>query len=92
MRAAIGLFAALAVLGGAASAASPGIETASLFTPLPTVSSETPIWRVVKIQCTCGKVTKTTKIIEADYCPQGMKPSCDCTTNPPTAICPKAHN
>lgn len=92
MRAAIGLFAALAVLGGAASAASPGIETAGLFTPLPAGPSETLIWRVVKIKCTCGKLIKTVKILEADYCPQGMKPTCDCTSNPPTATCPKAHN
>jgi hypothetical protein len=40
MRLAIGLFATLAALGGAAFAQSPVITTAGLYTPLPTASSE----------------------------------------------------
>jgi hypothetical protein len=95
MRAAIGLFAALAVLGGAASAESPGIKTAGLFTPLPAASNEGLLWRVVKITCSCKNSAKpATKsiVVEGDYCPQGMKPSCDCYATPPAAICAKARN
>jgi hypothetical protein len=74
MRAAIGLFAMLALLGGIASAKSPGIETAGLFTSLPTVSTGSLLRKAgtVKVQCKCGKVTKT---IESDYCPDGVKAS-----------------
>jgi hypothetical protein len=91
MRAAIGLFAALAVLGGIASAESPRVETAGLFTPLPIVSPEGLLRKAgtIKIQCKCGKLSKT---IEGDYCPQGMKPSCDCNATPPAAICAKARS
>jgi len=91
MPAAIGLFAMLALLGGIASAKSPGIETVGLFTPLPPISAGSLIWKagIMKVQCKCGKVTKT---IEGDYCPGGVKPSCDCKANPPVSICPKARN
>jgi hypothetical protein len=91
MRAAIGLFAALAVFGGIASAESPAVETAGLFTPLPTVSTGSLLWKAgtVKVKCSCGK-TQTT--LQADYCPDGVKPSCDCTATPPAVLCPKARN
>ena len=89
MRAAIGLFATLAVLGGAAAAESPGIEMAGLYTPLPTVSAEALLRVGVKVTCSCGK--KKSELV-ADYCPQGMKPSCDCTAKPPAAMCAKARN
>jgi len=91
MRAAIGLFAMLALLGGIASAKSPGIETAGLFTSLPTVSTGSLLRKAgtVKVQCKCGKVTKT---IESDYCPDGVKPACDCKADPPAVTCPKARN
>jgi hypothetical protein len=95
MRAAIGLFAALAVLGGIASAESPGVETAGLFTPLPTASNEGLLWRVVKISCSCKNAAKPetkTIVVEGDYCPQGQKPSCDCVAKPPVATCAKARN
>jgi hypothetical protein len=89
MRAAIGLLAALAVLGGIASAESPGAETAALFTPLPTVSTGSLLWKAgtVKVKCSCGPIQK---VLEADYCPDGVKPSCDCKATPPAAICAKA--
>jgi hypothetical protein len=91
MRAAIGLFAMLALLGEIASAESPGVETAGLFTPLPT--AEALLWRVGKLQCKCGKdKTKTITIEADDYCPGGVKPSCDCKANPPTSVCAKARN
>jgi hypothetical protein len=91
MRAAIGLFAALAVFGGIASAESPGVETAGLFTPLPTVSAGSLLWKAgtIKLKCQCGK-TKVT--FEADYCPDGVKPSCDCKSTPPAVQCAKARN
>ena len=89
MRAAIGLFALVALLGGSASAESTGIETAGLFTPLPTVSSESLLRIGQKIQCKCGKGTKT---IEADYCPDGVRPLCNCNETPPTGNCPRARN
>jgi hypothetical protein len=91
MRAAIGLFAMLALLGGIASAESAGIETAGLFTPLPTSSAGSLLWKAgtVKVQCKCGKVTKT---VEGDYCPDGVKPACDCKADPPAPTCPKARN
>jgi hypothetical protein len=98
MRVAIGLFAALAAFGGAASAESPGIiKTAGLYTPLPTVSSDTLLRRVgvVKVQCTCNGMSKPV-ILEADYCPDGVKPSCDCpkgkSGEPPATKCAKARN
>jgi hypothetical protein len=81
MRAAIGLFAALAVFGGIASAESPAVETAGLFTPLPTVSTGSLLWKAG---------TQTT--LQSDYCPDGVKPSCDCTATPPAVICAKARN
>jgi hypothetical protein len=93
MRAAIGLFVALAALGGAASAESPGIETAGLYTPLPTVLSETLLWRagVVKLICYCRGMKKAATV-EADLCPDGVKPACKCESGTPTVICPKARN
>jgi hypothetical protein len=89
MRLAIGLFATLAVLGGAAAADSPSLETAGLYTPLPTVSTGSLLWKTgtVKFECTCGKIKK---VLEAEYCPDGVKPSCDCKATPPVAICAKA--
>jgi hypothetical protein len=91
MRAAIGLFAALAVFGGIASAESPGVETAGLFTPLPTVSPGSLLWKagIIKLKCQCGK---TKVIFEADYCPDGVKPICDCKPTPPAVKCPQARN
>jgi hypothetical protein len=91
MRAEIGLFAALAVLGGIASAEAPGVETAGLFTPLPTVSTGGLLWKTgtIKIKCSCGKMSST---LVTDYCPDGVKPSCDCKSTPPAAICAKARN
>ena len=97
MRAAIGLFAALVAFGGAASA-SPGIiKTAGLYTRLPTVSSDTLLRRVgvVKVVCNCDGMSKPV-ILEADYCPDGVKPSCDCpkgkSDQPPATKCAKARN
>jgi hypothetical protein len=90
MRAAIGLFAMLALLGGIASAESPAVETAGLFTPLPT--AEALLWKVGKLKCKCGKDTKTIAVEADDYCLGGVKPSCDCKANPPAAICAKARN
>jgi hypothetical protein len=93
MRAAIGLLAALAVFGGIASAQPPGIETAGLYTPLPTALSQTLLWRAggLKLKCTCkGKTSPVT--IEADYCPDGVKPVCKCESGGPEAMCPKARN
>jgi hypothetical protein len=89
MRAAIGLFAALAVLGGIASAKTPSIETGGLYTPRPTFSTEglLRLAGTVKVKCSCGKVSST---LEADYCPDGVKPTCDCKATPPTVICAKA--
>jgi len=92
MRAAIGLFAALAAFGGAASAGSPGVvETAGLYTPIPTVASDTLLRKVgvVKLKCSCKGSPKPITL-EVDYCPDGVKPSCDCKATPPAAICAKA--
>jgi hypothetical protein len=91
MRAAVGLLAMLALLGGIASAKSPGIETSALFTPLPTIPAGSLLWKAgtVKVECKCGKASKT---LEADYCPDGVKPSCDCKADPPAPMCPKARN
>ena len=91
MRAAIGLFAALAVFGGIASAESPGVETAGLFTPLPTVSPGSLLWKagIIKLTCICGKNTVK---LESDYCPDGVKPACDCKAIPPSVKCPQARN
>ena len=93
MRAAIGLFAALAAFGGAASAGSPGvIKTAGLYTPIPTIASDTLLWRVgvVKVKCSCKKGSTLSVTLEADPCPDGVKPTCDCKATPPAAICAKA--
>jgi hypothetical protein len=92
MRAAIGLFAALAVFGGIASAESPGVETAGLFTPLPTVSAGSLLWKVgtIRLKCQCGK--SQVIIFEADYCPDGVKPSCDCKSVPPAVNCARSRN
>jgi hypothetical protein len=89
MRLAIGLFATLAALAGAASADSPSLEMAGLYTPLPTASVEGLLRVGVKIKCTCGK--NSVEIV-ADYCPQAMKPTCECskTGGPPAATCAKA--
>lgn len=89
MRLAIGLFAMLAALAGAASADSPTLEMAGLYTPLPTASVAGPVLRVgVKLKCTCGKNSSE---IVADFCPQGMKPACECSkSGPPAASCAKA--
>ena len=91
MRAAIGPIAMLALLGGIAYADSPDVETAGLFTPLPTISAESLLWKsgTVKIKCKCGKITIA---VEGDYCPGGVKPSCDCKAEPPASTCPKARN
>jgi|HubBroStandDraft_6_1064221.scaffolds.fasta_scaffold142315_2 hypothetical protein len=98
MRAAIGLFAALAVFGGAASAESPGItRTAGLYTPIPTVATDTLLRRVevVKVKCTCKGSSKSVTL-ETDPCPGGVTPSCECpkggTGGQPAAICAKARN
>ena len=94
MRAAIGLFAALAAFGGAASAGSPGIvRTAGLYTPIPTVATDTLLRRVgvVKVKCSCKGSSKSVTL-EVDSCPDGVKPSCDCKATPPAAICAKARN
>ena len=95
MRAAIGLFAALAAFGGAASAGSPDVvKTAGLYTPIPTVASDTLLQRVgvVKVKCSCKKGSSLSVALEVDSCPDGVKPSCDCKATPPTAICAKARN
>ena len=92
MRAAIGLFAALAAFGGAASAGSPDVvKTAGLYTPIPTVASDTLLRRVgvVKVKCSCKGSSKSVTL-EADACPDGVKPTCDCKATPPAAICAKA--
>jgi hypothetical protein len=92
MRAAIGLFAALAAFGGAASAGSPDVvKTAGLYTPMPTVATDTLLRRVgvVKVKCTCKGSSKSVTL-EVDPCPDGVKPSCDCKATPPAAICAKA--
>jgi hypothetical protein len=88
MRVAIGLFATLAALGGAASAESPGVATAGLYTPLPTASSE-GLLRVgtIKLKCTCGGKTV---LIEAEYCAQAMKLQCVCSKGVANAECAKA--
>lgn len=87
MRTAIGVFALLAALAGAASADSPGIQTAGLYTPVPTVSGETLLWKAVKITCKCnGK----TLVLEADNCAQAQKLICDCKSIPPSLMCEKA--
>ena len=67
MRAAIGLLAALAIFGGIASAESPGIETAGLYTPLPTALSGSLLRRAgtLKLKCTCKGMT-TPVTVEAD--------------------------
>jgi hypothetical protein len=88
MRLAIGLFATLAALAGAASAEAPAIATAGLYTPMPTGSSE-GLLRVgtIKLACSCdGK----TKLFEVDYCPQGVKVSCVCKKGVADVECPKA--
>ena len=93
MRAAIGLLAALEVFGGIASAESSGIETAGLYTPLPTALSDTLLWRAagLKLKCNCkGKTSPVT--VEADYCPDGVKPICKCESGSAAAVCPKARN
>jgi hypothetical protein len=92
MRAAIGLFAALAAFGGAASAGSPDVvKTAGLYTPMPTVATDTLLRRVgvVKVKCSCKGSSKSVTL-EVDPCPDGVKPSCDCKATPPVAICAKA--
>ena len=88
MRLVIGLLTTLAALGGAASAESPGIATASLYTPLTTASSE-GLLRVgtVKLKCTCGGKTVQ---LEADYCPQAVKVQCTCSKGVATAECAKS--
>jgi hypothetical protein len=94
MRAAIGLFAALAAFGGAASAESPGIvKAAGLYTPIPTVASDALLRRVgvVKVKCSCKGSSKSVTL-EADPCPDGVTPSCDCKATPPAAICAKARS
>jgi len=87
MRTAIGVFALLGALAGAASAASPGIETAGLYAPMPTVSGETLLWKAVKIVCKCNGKTLQ---MEADTCPNAQKVICDCKSTPPSTICEKA--
>jgi hypothetical protein len=97
MRAAIGLFAALAALAGAASAESPSIvRTAGLYTPIPIVASDTLLRRVgmIKVRCTCKGSSKSI-ILEADPCPDGVQPTCGCPKGgggQPAAICAKARN
>jgi hypothetical protein len=93
MRAAIGLFVALAALGATASAESPGIKTVGLYTPLPTILNETLLLRagVLKVSCSCKGAQKPT-MVEAEYCPDGVKPICECKTGSPVVICPKARN
>ena len=94
MRAAIGLFAALAVLGGIASAESPGnVKTAGLYTPIPTIANDTLLRRVgmIKVTCVCKGSSKNITI-DTEACPDGVKPSCDCKAKPPVATCAKARN
>lgn len=77
MRLAIGLFATLAALAGAASAEAPGLVTAGLYTPMPTTSSEGLLWAgTIKMTCTCKG--KKPVLFEADYCPQAQKLACKC--------------
>ena len=93
MRAAIGLFAALAVLAGAAFCRIPRRgQTAGLYTPMPTVASDTLLRKVgtVKVKCSCKGSSKSVTI-EADSCPDGVKPTCDCQ-GPPRRLCAKARN
>jgi hypothetical protein len=94
MRAAIGLFAALTVMGGIASAESPGnVKTAGLHTPIPTIASDTLLQRVgvIKVTCDCKGSSKSITI-DTEACPDGVKPSCDCNAKPPVANCSKARN
>jgi hypothetical protein len=97
MRAAIGLFAALAVVAGAASAESPGIvRTAGLYTPMPGVANDALLRRMgtIKVKCTCKGSTKSVTL-EADPCPDGVQPTCECPKSAggqPAAICAKARN
>ena len=97
MRAAIGLFAALAVLAGAASAESPGIvRTSGLYTPIPNVASDTLLWRIgtVKVKCSCKGSSKSITL-DADPCPDGVQPTCECPKSgggEPAAMCAKARN
>jgi hypothetical protein len=87
MRTATGVFVLLGALAGAASAASPGIETAGLYAPMATVSGETLLWKAVKITCKCNGKTLQ---LEADNCPNAQKLICECKSIPPSVICEKA--
>ncbi len=84
MRAAIGLFVTLAALGGVASAQSPGIEKAGLFTPLPAVPDEPLLGIGLKITCSCGGRPFR---VEADYCPQARQPVCLCHKGSVYVVC-----
>jgi hypothetical protein len=90
MRLAIGLFATLAVLAGAASAEAPGMVTAGLYTPMPTTSSDGLLWAgTIKMTCACKG--KKPVVFEAEYCPQALKPACRCGVGDiPTVECVKS--
>jgi hypothetical protein len=90
MRLAIGLFATLAALAGAASAEAPGMVTAGLYTPMPAASSEGLLRAgTIKMKCSCKG--KKPVVFEAEYCPQAQKLACDCGVGDvPSVICVKA--
>jgi hypothetical protein len=85
---AIGLFATLAALGGAASAEAPGIVTAGLYTPMPTAAWQ-GLLRVGTIKMKCGCAGKTVQF-EVDYCAQAMKLVCVCKNSTAGVECAKA--
>ena len=90
MRLAIGLFATLAVLAGAASAEGPGVVTAGLYTPMPTTSSE-GLLRAGTIKITCSCKGKKPVVFEAEYCAQAQKLACKCGVGDiPTVECVKS--
>lgn len=88
MRLAIGLFAMLAALGGAASAEAPGIVTAGLYTPMPTASGQ-GLLRVGTVKIKCGCAGKTVQF-EVDPCAQAMKLICVCKKGTADVECAKA--
>ena len=90
MRLAIGLFATLAALAGAASAETPGMVTAGLYTPMPATSSEGLLRTgTIKMKCSCKG--KKPVVFEADYCPQAQRLACECGVGDiPAVVCVKS--
>jgi hypothetical protein len=90
MRLAIGLFATLAALAGAASAEAPGMAMAGLYTPMPTASSEGLLRAgTIKMKCSCKG--KKPVVFEAEYCPQALKLACECGVGDiPAVVCVKS--